>query len=212
MPLWSNSPHWILGKVFLGVFFCVLLKKLNCTRLLLQFPNTNWNSPFQGGSHNTNCDVFNSVLQGRRAICIHRKWVHTIVILKVIVNVEDLLVRNPFRIQSERSILRNRTHFPGWIKHQTVLCSTRSSTHCLNRSTIMAFNPKEAEGHMGVTGSWEEDPRLLIMKSSSFIKQMYQKCDYLLLSSFLCHCELNISILNCWTDKKKQAATWKLKI
>lgn len=49
--------------------------------------------------------VFNSVLQGRRVKCIYKNGVHTIVILKVIVNVEDLWLRNPFRIQSERRIL-----------------------------------------------------------------------------------------------------------
>lgn len=52
--------------------------------------------------------VCNSIVQGRRVLWIYKNGVHTTVILEVIVNVEGLWVRNPFRIQSERRILSNR--------------------------------------------------------------------------------------------------------
>lgn len=74
-----------------------------------------WRIHFQGGDHNT--ALFNSVLQGRRVIFIKRNSVPTIVILKVIVNVEGLWVRNPFRIQSEWKILWSRP----WRLHRTHL-------------------------------------------------------------------------------------------
>lgn len=71
-------------------------------------------SPFQGGDHNT--ALFNSVLQGRRVIFIKKNGVR-IVILKFIVNVERLWVRNPFRIQSQCKILWSRP----WRLHSTDL-------------------------------------------------------------------------------------------
>lgn len=87
------------------------------THILLISSKSKWRirSPFQGGDHNT--ALFNSVLQGRRVIFIKKNGVPTIVILKVIVNVEGLWVRNPFRIQSEWKILWSRP----WRLHRTHL-------------------------------------------------------------------------------------------
>lgn len=106
-----------------GVFCC--LKKMSQHRS--QYLNShstqqskrNCNSPFQGGHHGTNCYILQCfVSKQSNGVCINKNGVHTV--LRAIVNVEDLGVGNPFRIQSERRILRNRP----WRVHRTHLkCS-----------------------------------------------------------------------------------------
>lgn len=110
-----HPSHWILGKTECFSVFgslkkisqrCEQFHNLHSTRLLLQAQkraNMRTNSLFQGGNHNTNGCI-------DRHLSRKESGMYKMVILKVIVNVGGLWVRNPFRIQSVRSRLFNTPH------------------------------------------------------------------------------------------------------
>lgn len=180
MPL-PDSPQRVLGKE--SVFLCLAPLKnftLLCAISQLTFlpsrPSLNEGSSVP--PKETIIIVFYlivSSMEGERYLYI-KHFVHTIVILKVVVNAEGLWVRNPFSIQSEWKILWHRP----WRRHSThlkllkkrfpcrklkdytqdCLLSYQKHTRCSDRSWLMTSDPKVAEGHGCMTDSWEVGQRI----------------------------------------------------
>ena len=107
-------------------FLCLAFKTLrSMSRLLLNVQTRN-PKPYKEASLTPTLSLI-----WRRAICIYiyiyiyKTGVFPVVMLKVIVNVERLWARNPFRIQSGREILWNTEAGPN------ILRPVRSSKHRL---------------------------------------------------------------------------------